>query len=803
MSIEGQARHAFPAMRVFILGYEATLDVSSCTLTLSDGREPNTAKITLVNPFDRYITTDLDIQAVNPMVNLAITDLPDVNATIQNDLLAVQAVDTFNAFDPTTRMALTQGYASQIAAQKQDYLTRTQSTADSIYRLIQQNVQQIQDPVKRQILAVKTRPEESVPVSQPNFSRTGTQPITSLAEVNALRGYASRYPLQVGDCIFHSNDPVRIFWRDPFNPAVWFHMFAGFITDITDEVDADNRKIITLGCEDATRILRYARITTNPGLFDISYIQQIEDAVVRTFYNETGFADMTLPEILYTLIFGSDVAGTTDFLNTAGSASLPPSRPFINRRINWKGDASGQGTKNEGVGCFDFDRSITFVFGPPSDVPDPATQGTGNNPLRTTPPEIARKEISLTGANALAVYQAVIDHQVRVSDLNTMVLKGETPLSTANMVKDPRTGQPLISEVIKALGENPQLYPVDTGRLILLLPASLGPDTNRNVLWRDLIQGVATQTTFRNRLATIYDILEHIEFSFYASPKGDLICEMPLYDFDPDDFGAGPEGVTQTDLTQAFKFHNGAPVGSLAASVGFVAGEMRGPFGPHYKVARRDVLRSARSFVDSKIRTQFATDNWAIQAFKATGTAQAWGAAPGVETLRALIPQFGVRFESAEPYRQLASMESAKVFSALKLNQLNADARSSSVDALPNLRLWPNRPTLHTERQYIATLRSVEHTLLWGAQGAMTMNIGVNYLRGWDGLYRPGTNKPLYTPLGGQASRTMNYAVLFRTVAASAPSSANPAQQGQEGVTPATQSPTVTPNVGTFNPGAA
>jgi hypothetical protein len=759
MTLKGQARHFFPAFRIFIFGQEVSDDVISCRINFNDSRAPSTAEFVLTNQLDRYIVDELDIHALYDSVpNLSEVELPDLKAKLADidanaDLQRLRAL----ALDPLDQairnLEIAEGTSRERAATidntQNEYLNRTESVASDLNRLVRERVERsIQDDIKRRVLAVKVN--ERVQVSQPSMTQTGTVKVSTPDQIAAMRGEAYRFPFQVGDTIFHSNDPVRIFWRDPRNPAVWFYMFSGFMTDWVDDVDENNQKLVTFRCEDVLRIFRYARITTNPGIFDINAIQQVEDGVIRTFFNAQGFSGLTLPEILYTLIFGSDAAGTTALLGSTGGEALPPTR-FAHKRISVNAPSTSD-VPGDGVGSFTFQRSVTFVFGPDPDQPV-AVQ-------RMSPNQITGREVRLRGDNALAIYQAIIDHQVRPSDLETMVLRGKEGTSRFTLVpQDPITKAPHIEAVITEIGEHPELYPVDAGRLIMLLPASLGPSANRDLLLKDLVQSVALETTFRSRLDLIFDVLARIELSFYATPKGDLVVETPLYDFEPDDFGKEP--VTRADVLNVF---GAAQIAAEDVGALFDVGEERGPFSPHYQVKREDTIRWQRTFSDEKVRTLMASHYQILQGYETTGTSPSIGQEPAVTVLRSLVPQFGVRMEQVDTHGLIANKASAQIYTNLKLNQWNADARSAQVEVLPQLRIQPNRPLLFTERNYIATVRSVDHGLTWGQGGDMNMSLGVNYVRGWNGQFHTGTKRPLYATLGGFASRPLNYAILFKPV---------------------------------------
>jgi hypothetical protein len=541
-------------------------------------------------------------------------------------------------------------------------------------------------------------------------------------------------------------------------------MFAGFVTDWADTVDQDNQKLVTLTCEDVLRPFRYARITTNPGIFDVRVVKQVEDLAIRTFFN-AGFANLTLTELLYTIVFGPTNAKTADKITQAGAAGvatdLPPFTPY--RRVGVRGPNTTS-IPTQGVGAFVQDRSVVAIFGP--EAKEPADESA-----------VDANEVRIS---SLAGYQALIDHKVTETDLDSMV----DPLGESfrgailDQIEGARVdGRIPAEDIITFIGTRPESYPVDGGRLIMLVPGNLGVDTNRNIITKDLISSIATQTTFRSRLAMIYDVLKEIEFSFYATPKGDLVCEFPLYDFEPYDWGRDPVVAGSNDAAAV------ATIDSLRAATGLPAlqdtGDTFGPYEIHYKVSKEDTIQWTRTFTDEKIRTQFLTTKQLVQAFN-IGTAVQVGLPPKVETLRALVPQFGLRIETTPPTTFIASDRAANVYNQIKLNQWNADARSASVDVVMRLGAGPNRPLLFSERNYIATVRSVSRTIDWNND--VSMNLGVNYIRGWDGSRRsddPG--RLLYSPIGGFASRPLNYKVLFEKEAVEESSKSGPSAEEGEG----------------------
>lgn len=749
----GNVAELFPAYRVYVAGFDVTDDVLACRVECHDGRAPNVCEIELTNAgtdgfmatdsgsrssagIDRYIIEPSDIHALYDDVDLANIQLPGQQLSLIDAARA--AVAERMEYDGATadyfidEEAILSGGAT-VNAVVADIGAKYNAAklqaavveySDDIYREVRQRLERtIVDPVKRAVLLSKFGIAQEV--SQPDFNTTGTMP-TSTPRFLALQGRAHRYPFQVGDCVFHSNDPVRVFWRDPMRPKLWYHMFAGFVTDWVDRVNEDNDRVVTLRCEDVSRILRYARVTTNPGLFDIQYVRQHPDAVIHTWYNY-GAANLTLPEFLFTLIFG-----TTDTGVDLPGIDLPGVQSFSYTRYQpFSGDPVTDFTVADAIGAFNYDRSFVALL--------PIS---GPEPKNTTAAKLRSRFIDIRD---LAEYQALLDHEVRLADLDNMVARGafSTARAQVRMYAD---GSAEIEDVVNAIGTNPALYPVDGGRVIMLLPKSLGV-ADRDLLLRDLV-APATQTTWTTRLKLIYDLVERIEFSFYASPRGDIICEMPLHDFQPDDFGTtSPVSLSRLAVQLDLQ-------GDRSTA------DTRGPFGPHYVIPRAETVEWDRSFSDEHVRTVVTGNDSVFKAYAQTGDTGKIGQQPQVARREALFPQFGVRQEQVDSRGLIATPEGMKLYCELVLNRLNADARSAHMTCLPRVQLmWPNRPLEFEARSFVATTRKVTHAIRWGQDIASTLD--VNYQRGWSGQVTA-AGRPIYEPLGGMASKPLNYALMWQ-----------------------------------------
>lgn len=723
-----QFRNAFPGFRIYVFGLDVTKFVLSVNVVYNDGRAPNLAEFQLENKFDKFVVTETDILAIYDDIDPEQIQFPDRKKIVNSVINAEAERGVVGDFDASQRVV-----AEQV---NKDYSETIGKAQDHIITKIQNRIdKEIFPEDKAKVLKAKIAARNRI--TQPPVNDTGaTTSTATLTGVLALGGDAARYPVQAGDSIFHSNDPVRIFFRDPFNPAVWFHMFAGFVTDTVDSVDVNNVRVATIRCEDPTRILRYARIATNPSIVDINALQQVEDVVLRSFFKD-NFVDITLTELLYTFIFGDEVPGTTERF------------PFVRRSAT--GEQSSSSVHITGAGSFSFNKSATFLFGP-----EPG-ESQARNPKQISE-KLSQKIINLDN---LAEYQAFIDHQVKESDLDTMLIDDDDVIAENFGLVSPTTflqnsrgedGKIRTVDIINFIGTRPHLYPVDGGRLIILAPKTFGPNTNRDVMLRDIVGNISTRTSFKTRLQIIYDVAERLEFSFYASPKGDLIFEMPLYDFRPEDFGTVEVPTVELDFRKQ----------RLVAEKGTL--EFRGPFSSRFIIPRRDTISWSKTFTDEKVRTQMRSTKHIIQGYAEEGTTDEY-TDPIVTTLKSLVPQFGVRMEQQEPRGFIRTQEGVAIYNQLALNQWNSDARSAQVEITPRLQMWLNRPIEFVERKYMATIRSISHNIVWNSD--MISSVGVNYIRGWSGQTDPartgsdGRDLLIYEPLGGFASRPLNYAIIF------------------------------------------
>jgi hypothetical protein len=670
---------------VFIYGTDITQDVTDVSVHWNYGRSPNMCSISLLNLNDKYIYTTENLKTI-----------------FKGEQTISDALDKMSGYVAAVAEASDQNDLPPIVS---DRVVET-----SIENQILINVQNIQPDIKRQIIESKiTERVKGVQAQEVDGQ---------LSNLNPLKGDAFRYPFQAEDSIFHPNDEIRIFFRDPFAPTRWYHMFAGFVSNFDDNVDENNQRILTISGEGPLKAFRYARTVFNPGILDINTtVDKEKDMAIRTFW-QSGLANLTLPELIFFMVFGNN-PDSTDGTKFSLKKNSPVGESVTKENIS-------------GVGKFNYKQSGVFEFGPS------ASGGT----------EDALKSININKIDSLSAWQSLIDHEVKVTDLDEMATPDVDISNLKNRVTYLPDGvTPNPTSIIDIIGTNSHVYPVDGGRVLMLIPASFHPATNREVLLRDILSNPSMVTEYSSRLRVILDTIERIEFVFYESPKGDLICEFPLYDFHPKDWGLDKQSHYRVEENGQAKPY---------------VDETRGPFGSRYMIDKRDTVNFSKQITDEKVRTQVMAYWNTFQGMPSEGTSAEYQS--GVPTtLYHLIPLYGYRTEQVNPKGFISTKAAAQAYGHLVLNKMNADARNIGINALPNFGTWLNRPVYFTQRNCIGTTVSLDHSIKWGMGGSVDTRINLNNIRGWDGLVN-NAGEPEYTAIGGHPSRPLNYKVLFRLV---------------------------------------
>lgn len=703
-----QNRYCYPKFRVYIFGVDVTADVLSINTNGHDGDSPNTCQITLQNALDKYIVTTEDMVALlkTPITKL---DIPWLNGNALDT--SVNSADSGGVLEPGQT-----GFAERLDA----------GTFD---------------PIKKKILL---RKNSIVQGFSPDLRKDLLgRPIANSGFGNYYNSTIKRYPLSDGSSIFHVMDPVRVFMRDPFDTSKWYYHFTGFVSDTVDNSDENNTKTFTILAEDVTKLFRYTRIFTNPGVLDAGKVIQEQDIKVQSFHQHflQGF---NLPEIFFTLLFGPDKVGADKLIDAAHG---PERKSNISTRLR-------------GIGHFDFKYSGIFSFGPEPTYKDNSKKSINNaTRLLTIKPELK--------LNGLDSWQNVVDHEVQPSDLWTMAheeLRDSYTADLRNLILSLTTssdGKIDTEAVIDVIGTRPQDYLVDGGKLLMLLPRSLGVD-NRNIVVNDIIQAYPLNSEWHSAGHIMHEITERIQFVMYCSPRGDIVVEPPLYDFDPDDFGvkAIPQSQFNQNISSLTSQIDDTYVDGALQGENVAPSRDRGPFAQTYIVKKSDTYRWESAQVDEKVYT-IATCaksifyNWDGQANT--------GIVGDLEVVKLadLIPLYGSRQIPIAPKGYMNTPEAAKLFATITLNKLNADAHTMNIQHLPNIKLGLNRPIYIQGRNCLGTTKQISHSITWG--GDFTSTTDLYAIRTWNGqMSSKNPNQPLYSTIGGVGSSPLDYSIQFK-----------------------------------------
>jgi murein DD-endopeptidase MepM/ murein hydrolase activator NlpD len=268
---------------------------------------------------------------------------------------------------------------------------------------------------------------------------------------------------------------------------------------------------------------------------------------------------------------------------------------------------------------------------------------------------------------------------------------------------------------------------------MMLLPSSLAPGINRDILNIDFSAGTATQTQFTTRLQLLYNIVERLRMSMYDTPRGDIVVEAPLYWVDRDD-------IDDDSLKERFSFE------------------------------LKDTIEHSAHFTDERVKTRIISSYNTIQGLANGVVADSAGLPPSTVTLNSLVPAFGVRVEYASPYGAIASPLAARYHAFLHLTRVNAEAWRETVQTIYRPGLSPNRSCWFECADFHACIRAVNFSIRWGKSGSVSQTLTLDTRRGWSGMIakvKQGKQTKLrkvYESYGGRASDPIDYSLLFREI---------------------------------------
>ena len=747
---DNQVRFSFPDARVFIFGVEVSHHVESISVHMSDQRTPLFAEILLTNPDDFYTITSEDIYQIYAK-DSRIQAYRDQNKSTEGDRLQRYRAQQEKS-DPAYVHSLSpNSHDSELDLENSSAIPRPNSSTSYYDAKPPFNV-------KKEVIKVKVKERQ-----------LGEQPLMLTVEEvvegddlnyflppKALKGDFLRFPIVAGHCIFHTGDPVTIFIRDPLDLNAWYWGFRGTVSDWNTSRSSNNHRQLNIKAEGNLRMLRLARVNTNWALHDLEAVQDTTyDAFYRSWQSDS-FKELTLPEYFRLLLFGfADMTKDMEMALNRSIIRLDPElrAPAIRKAEKFYSvnGVSKVDLSLAGAGCFNLkDTTIALLNDKTrasiSPKPEYSTQDNGS----AKADELSSAGWEFQHINNIAEWYKKVDTRLPSTmadvrtELDILIPTYITLSDTSNDARavvlnkaisaieaDVDSGTSVEHAFMTYVGENPHIFLPIYGRLMMLLPRSLAPGINRDILNIDFSNGTATQTQFTTRLQMIYNIVERLRLSMYDSPRGDIIVETPLYWVDRDD-------IEDPDLRQRFSFE------------------------------LKDTIDHSSHFTDERVKTRVLSSYNTIKGLAQGTVADSAGLTPSTVTLDALVPAFGVRVEYAPTFGAIATPLAARYNAFLYLTRVNAEAWRETVQTIYRPGLSPNRSCWFETSDFHATIRSVNFSIRWGKSGSVSQTITLDTRRGWSGMItevgKDRTLRKVYESFGGRASDPIDYSLLFREI---------------------------------------
>lgn len=840
-------RVAFPKARVFIFGYEVSSDIISVRVNQTGGsaeRSPSTCMITLSNPYDRYIINPEDMRQIalrKGFINTAWTnyynqyELPygvrdggkELKRTLtEASLFGTEATDEF-----IKEMAERLLAASDDAADMRDIImpwipqvaksgsitgeteAPSQETIDSIIvkvieyaKYLQMHKSSVEATLGNfgDVLANTTSLiKRSLVTKKMTYTLSNSTDSEKASFLTDEPKIIYPYPLMLGDCIFHPNDPVRVVFRDPFNPERWYWEFTGFVDSWTENCGVDFDSTIDISCTDVTKMARYAMVAANTG-FEESELDS-GDADVGVLLDSELFKDATIPQIIESLFFGTNSAVKFSY---ASAVSLM---------------SSLGGLSSDELGAFfssNYNTNLEDIFGKTSEFSkDPTPLKTSLNlrnlvvdwltssfvtkfqdkniPKITVPcPALKNKNAFFKRKNDktgicciihgspdaidlsydpkvvtdLHDWNEEIHHRVRPHDLIWMHKDKFTEVDPkyfpeANYIA---AGNKSIDQIIYEIGTNIEDYPVGGGRVFYMAPAGLNTKLGLNAVDKSLGSLSSIHSTYRDRLSYMYDLAENIDWRFYATPKGDIVFEQPFCDYLTSHFtGTSPYhnkyqtatygnyGSEFENFSSDFKYGGESEYNKLYNGY---PSDNNQPFSLLTDIASSLTFDYQREFmIDRYEQDSFSntyTDSGAVTWYRAlSGYIESYAQGDNNELKRyvvvrdkSLSPTLGKRVSEGTPWSFITGKEATQGYCAYQLNRLNSQMRNIGVSTIPKFGLMVNRPLYWVHREYYGNILGLSHSFTWNS--SVTTEVSLDNIKAWTGEV-DSIGKKVYKYFGG------------------------------------------------------
>lgn len=866
-SVEAINRMAFPACRVFIYGKDVSQDIMSVRVNQSGGsseRSPSTVTFTLSNFMSKYTYTRKDIMTIseikgkisNTWENGKASDMfvsglfsstgPKLDSCLKfgGDAAPYPLGGNTPNMDSVTVQEMSYKLA-QATDEEMVYIWRSFSGESSITledakalteKLNTMRKGMVEDVIRSATFSSYREEDLHYNIKQQvvHDKLSYTAPLTPSGRFNAKLNYPKGvlwdYPMQEGDCIFNLNDPVRIAFRDPFDPRVWFWVFTGFIDIWTEDSGVNGESELTITCTDVSKMVRYSIFQFKTGALDpatssaFSYLKDSRWEMA----SDSGFMlqneiyeGMTIQEILELTFFGAVsaknvVSNVTDYRALAPILTENELKDLFLHTLQYSPEETDNavksftGTRTED-GVLEFNTTDSkFQNSDPGRQLIKAIVGARKNknaerfksldwkgictargvPFKRSSDKVGLRFVAFgetdkydeqfdcisVGKN-LYLWNEMIHHRVRSSDLVNM-RQGEyagTPPSNDT-----------IENIIYKIGTDLKNYPVGHGYVYAFLPGKMETVFGDKAIDQGMGGVGSLHSVFKDRLSILYDFAETLDFRFYATPKGDVVFEVPFYDFEPFDF-LPKDTKTKGVVTEGSQFNNlwndlfkSAYAGKYSSdelvdltSFSFVletpggledlsnlSAYMNSPkfdYGLHFSVDNHEQFGFSNTCNDRGLITAYRCLCNYIQSYSQGQNDEFRSYRSAVDY--ALMPTLGFRIEEGNMFNFISGSYAAELYSALQLNKINANARNVGLTTIPKFGLMVNRPLFWRTRTYYGCIISLSHSYTWN--GDVFTSINLNQIKAWSGEIDKDTKRPIMKYLGN-SDRPFNLYVFMQ-----------------------------------------
>jgi len=305
---------------------------------------------------------------------------------------------------------------------------------------------------------------------------------------NGVKNSSGDKPWNLGvrNLIFHKNDPLRIFIRNPYlDSDEWYNVFTGYV-DVARKQGSyiNGESTISISCNDIRSLMSKMRISMQP-----TYGKQLATEFLNS--PDSIFADVFLPSTNTHPLANTDFQTCMEILIT-GQGKLPSggASAQLSALTNVFQTATGAGSTGapKGIGGFTKGRVVEYDQNASDSAKANlledwyATLLLGSNGSKSKPTPLTYKEVSAIGAGTYPDGPNAPDKQ----QVHFLIPKGGT--NAESLVRT------------------------------------------------EFAQGIE-QIDWENRYFIIKNLCSVIDYQFWITGNGDIVFEFPMYDSTPDNFG--------------------------------------------------------------------------------------------------------------------------------------------------------------------------------------------------------------------------------------------------------------------------